>query len=67
MARTPKALTDPIEQIAREHLDIETLENRGSDALDFHEVSVWGLRKALSEAYQAGRAAERTLQMQSDR
>lgn len=31
-------------QIAREHLGIETLESRGRDALDFHEVGVAGLK-----------------------
>lgn len=34
------------------------LETRGADALDFHEVSVWQLRDALTAAYLAGRAAK---------
>jgi hypothetical protein len=37
-------------QIAREHLHIETLETRGSDSLDFHDVSVWGVKAALQAA-----------------
>jgi len=41
--------------IARRHLFIETLETRKSDSLDFHEVGVGGVRKALMEAYLAGR------------
>jgi hypothetical protein len=45
--------------IAREHLGIETLEERKSDRLDFHNVSVWGVERALSAAYQAG-ANDRT-------
>src|SRR5437870_2418819 len=40
--------------IAGQHLGIATLETRQSDALDFHEVSVWGLKHALAAAYQAG-------------
>ena len=46
--------------IARKHLFIETLEERKSDSLDFHNVSVWGVERALSAAYQAGvNASER--------
>jgi hypothetical protein len=43
--------------IAREHLGIATLEARNSDRLDFHDVSVWGVKNALRLAYQAGRDA----------
>lgn len=46
-----------LDQLALEHLFIETLETRKSDSLDFHEVSVWGLKNALIAAYQAGLAA----------
>ena len=44
-------------QIALDHLFIETLQTRNSDRLDFHEVSVWGVKSALMAAYQAGLAA----------
>lgn len=40
--------------IAQEHLGIPTLEVRNSDSLDFHEVSVWGIRASLTAAYNAG-------------
>lgn len=40
--------------IAQEHLDIPTLEVRNSDSLDFHEVSVWGVKDALTAAYRTG-------------
>ena len=40
--------------IAKNRLFIETLETRGSDSLDFHDVGVAGLRKALQDAYQLG-------------
>ena len=41
-------------QIAKKHLDIDTLETRKSDPLDFHEVAVWCLRDALEAAFKAG-------------
>lgn len=41
-------------RIASAMLGIETLETRGSDRLDFHEVSVASLRAALEAAYHAG-------------
>ncbi len=43
-----------LEEIAARHLFIETLATRRSDSLDFHEVSVWGAKAALEEAYAAG-------------
>ncbi len=48
-----------IDRIARDILDLETLEERGSDSLDFHDISVWQLKKALEAAYDAGRKATR--------
>jgi hypothetical protein len=41
-------------EIASKHLDIETLQTRKSDSLDFHEVAVWTLRDALEAAFNAG-------------
>lgn len=35
-------------------LDVETLQTRHRDALDFKEVAVWTLREALARAYLAG-------------
>jgi hypothetical protein len=40
--------------IARQHLGIATLDSRNADRLDFHDVSVWGVKSALLHAYQAG-------------
>ena len=48
------------EQIALDHLFIETLETRHSDALDFHEVSVWAVKSALQAAFDAGRQADQS-------
>ena len=52
-----KALETLFQQIALDHLFIETLETRNSDRLDFHEVSVWGVKSAMMAAYEAGRQA----------
>ena len=48
---------EAIEAIARNILEIETLAERKRDALDFHEVSVWGLKDALLAAYELGLTA----------
>lgn len=40
--------------IAQKHLDIETLETRHGDSLDFHDVAVWRLKEALHAAFMAG-------------
>jgi hypothetical protein len=55
--QTDKALETLLQQIALDHLFIETLETRNSDRMDFHEVSVWGVKSALIAAYEAGRQA----------
>ncbi|MEI2637426.1 MAG: hypothetical protein V9F03_00245 [Microthrixaceae bacterium] len=46
-----------IEDIAKQHLGLPTLETRRSDSLDFHDLAVWQLRAALEAAYRAGFAA----------
>lgn len=45
------------EQIAREHLFIDTLKTQHSDRLDFHEVGVGCIRAALAAAFAAGQQA----------
>ena len=46
-----------IESIAATVLDIETLEVRGRDNLDFHSLAVWQVKEALQAAFEAGRKA----------
>ncbi len=46
-----------IEQIAKKHLMIETLEPQNSDSSDFHDCAVWSIKAALESAYEAGRQA----------
>lgn len=55
--KTDKAMENLLQQIALDHLFIDTLETRNSDRLDFHEVSVWGVKSALIAAYEAGQQA----------
>lgn len=43
--------------IARRTMDVPTLDTRNSDGLDFHEVSVWEILKALRLAYRAGQSS----------
>lgn len=52
-----KTLDQLFQQIALDHLFVDTLETRNSDRLDFHEVSVWGIKTALQAAFDAGKQA----------
>ncbi len=47
------------EAIARDHLNVPTLQTRRADGLDFYGVAVWQVRAALEAAYQAGLVAGR--------
>lgn len=46
-----------VEDIAKRHLLVETLETRNNDSQDFYEVAVWCLKAALLEAFRAGQNA----------
>ena len=50
-------MKDDLDRIALEVLDLETLETRNSDSLDFSDQAVWTLKTALEAAYKAGQAA----------
>jgi hypothetical protein len=43
-----------LDAIARNLLDIESLTPQGRDRLDFHEIHVSLLRRAMEEAWKAG-------------
>lgn len=45
---------ETLQSIARKFLGFTTLETRMSDSLDFQEVSVESVKKALEAAYQLG-------------
>jgi hypothetical protein len=47
-------MTAALTIIAQQHLGLDTLETRRSDSLDFHDLAVWQIRKALQAAYDAG-------------
>ncbi|MBV1864914.1 MAG: hypothetical protein KUG74_10815 [Rhodobacteraceae bacterium] len=46
-----------LNKLAIEYLEIETMEIRNSDRLDFYDVSVWSVKSALEAAYYAGKAS----------
>ncbi len=56
---TQQNIDQLLAEIAKKHLNLETLETRNSDSLDFHDVAVWPLKEALQEAYEAGLKAKR--------
>ena len=51
---TPLDMDSVLKGIAHKILDLETLDARNSDSLDFHDMSVWGIKEALEAAYKAG-------------
>ena len=67
-ALSPDEIELLFESIALDHLFIETLQTRHRDSLDFHDVSVWGVKSALQAAFDAGlRAAGGTPKQQVHR
>jgi len=55
-----KAIDKKIEKIAKDEFFIETLETRNSDQLDFYDISVWSVKKALERAYELGKKDKTT-------
>ena len=51
----PKTVDEVLQNIAKKHLNVTTLETRRADRLDFHDVAVWNIKAALQEAYAAGK------------
>lgn len=49
-----KSVEKKLEKIAKDVLFVETLETRNSDGIDFYDISVWGLKEALLQAYKLG-------------
>ena len=49
-----------INRIAREILRVETLEQRKSDSLDFHDLYISQIKRALEAAYFAGARSNRS-------
>lgn len=47
-----------IEEIAKNYLFVDTLQNRNSDDLDFHSIPVWSIKEALEQAYLAGQRSK---------
>lgn len=49
---------DKVSEEVRKLLHLETLTTRNMDSLDFHEVAVWNIKKAIDMAFEAGRQFE---------
>lgn len=62
--KPPSSTEQQLQKIALDHFFIETLETRHSDRLDFHDVSVWGIKSALEAAFEAGRKAATSVPQQ---
>lgn len=45
---------ETVEKIAQDYLGFAPT-TQNSNSLDFHDVSVWGIRQAMELAYEAGR------------
>ena len=43
--------------IAKKYLGLTTLDQRRSNRLDFHDLTVWQIREALEAAFAAGAAS----------
>jgi hypothetical protein len=53
-----KTRDEALTEIATKILDLETLDTRNSDRLDFNELAVWQIKKALEAAFAAGQEAK---------
>lgn len=51
-----RKMADAAEAV-RKRLDLETLDTRGLDRLDFHDISVAAIREVIQIAFDAGYAA----------
>jgi len=44
-----------MKEIVENAMELPTIETRGSDELDFHDVAIWRIKEALHLAYEAGK------------
>lgn len=51
---TYPTMNHTLEQIAREELEITTLQSRNNNEEDFHTLAVWEIETVMERAYQAG-------------
>jgi len=54
---TDNKMDEVVAEIAARILGVQNLATQNRDALDFHELAVWNIQRALESAYEAGRAA----------
>ena len=46
---------EQIEKIIMSNFNIEVIETRNCDSLDFHDIAIWQLVSAIREAYDMGK------------
>ena len=51
----PNNLKNKFNRIAQEVADIDTLETRNSDSLDFPDIAVWTIEQLMYRAYLLGK------------
>ena len=61
MTTTAEIYNILLEKIAKKYFEVETLETRNSDSLDFYDISVWSIRSALNDAFITGMEVGSTL------
>ena len=54
MTKLTKKAQASLNAMACAVLDLDTLETRNSDSLDFHEHAVWEIEEVIRRAYQMG-------------
>lgn len=54
MTENQELLNKIITGIAQKNFRVDTLETQNSDSLDFHDVAVWQIKEALTDAFLAG-------------
>ena len=62
MTETQEVFQKILTGIAEKNLGIVTLETRNDDFLDFHDLAVWQIKKALEDAFIDGMTCGAELQ-----
>ena len=52
-------ILDKLEKIAQKELGVVTLDTRMNDNLDFYDIGIWSIKRALEEAYALGRKEDK--------
>lgn len=53
-----ESLDNDLLKIAKKHFQVSTLAKRNSDSKDFHDVAIWDIKDALTDAYNLGKKSK---------